>query len=230
TDLVPGLIPAEIIISPEIEDSSSLQEALTSAAGRSVRISSRVRSHRARWQTMASENAQQALQSHINNRQTMYQRFELLQEALGLDEVPQRIECFDISHTMGESTVGACVVFDHAGPLKSDYRRYNISGIQPGDDYAAMDQALTRRYAKLSDQLQQENSNATEDEDGVLLASKVPDILLIDGGKGQLAQAQEVLQKCQLQHVMLIGIAKGISRRAGQETLFLATEAGYEEI
>jgi excinuclease ABC subunit C len=148
-----------------------------------------------------------------------------------MDAIPQRIECFDISHTMGESTVGACVVFDHNGPLKSDYRRYNIAGIQAGDDYAAMDQALTRRYAKLSDQLQAaENSDATEDLHGDLLASKVPDILLIDGGKGQLAQAQEVLQKCQLHNVMLIGIAKGISRRAGQETLFLATDAGYQEI
>ena len=212
-------------------DASSLQEVLTAAAGRNVRILSRVRSHRSRWLELAKANAEQALQSHVNNRQTMFQRFELLQEALGLDAIPQRIECFDISHTMGESTVGACVVFDHNGALKSDYRRYNIAGIQAGDDYAAMDQALTRRYAKLSDQLQAaEHSDATEDINGELLASKVPDILLIDGGKGQLAQAQDVLKKCQLQNVMLIGIAKGISRRAGQETLFLATEQGFEEI
>ena len=231
TDLVPGLIPAEIIINPALADSASLQEVLTAAAGRNVRILSRVRSHRSRWLEMAKANAEQALQSHVNNRQTMFQRFELLQEALGLDAIPQRIECFDISHTMGESTVGACVVFDHSGALKSDYRRYNIAGIQAGDDYAAMDQALTRRYAKLSDQLQAAgNSDATEDIHGELLASKVPDILLIDGGKGQLAQAQEVLKKCQLQNVMLIGIAKGISRRAGQETLFLATDEGFQEI
>lgn len=225
-DLVPGLIPAEVIVSPVLEDKDSLQEALTAAAGRAVRVLGRVRSHRARWLAMAEANAQQALQSHVNNRQTMYQRFELLQEALKLDAIPQRIECFDISHTMGESTVGACVVFDHNGPLKSDYRRYNINGIQAGDDYAAMDQALTRRYAKLSDQLQASDPDA----DGELLASKVPDILLIDGGKGQLTQAVEVLQKCQLHDVMLIGIAKGISRRAGQETLFLATDQGYQEI
>jgi excinuclease ABC subunit C len=231
SDLVPGLIPAEIIINPALADASSLQEVLTAAAGRNVRILSRVRSHRSRWLELAKANAEQALQSHVNNRQTMFQRFELLQEALGLDAIPQRIECFDISHTMGESTVGACVVFDHNGALKSDYRRYNIAGIQAGDDYAAMDQALTRRYAKLSDQLQAaEHSDATEDINGELLASKVPDILLIDGGKGQLAQAQDVLKKCQLQNVMLIGIAKGISRRAGQETLFLATEQGFEEI
>lgn len=231
SDLVPGLIPAEIIINPALADASSLQEVLTAAAGRNVRILSRVRSHRSRWLELAKANAEQALQSHVNNRQTMFQRFELLQEALGLDAIPQRIECFDISHTMGESTVGACVVFDHNGALKSDYRRYNIASIQAGDDYAAMDQALTRRYAKLSDQLQAaEHSDATEDINGELLASKVPDILLIDGGKGQLAQAQDVLKKCQLQNVMLIGIAKGISRRAGQETLFLATEQGFEEI
>ncbi len=226
-DLVPGLIPAEVIVSPALEDKDSLQEALTAAAGRNVRVLSRVRSHRSRWLMMAEANAAQALQSHVNNRQTMYQRFELLQEALKLDAIPQRIECFDISHTLGESTVAACVVFDHNGPLKSDYRRYNISGIQAGDDYAAMDQALTRRYAKLSDQLQATDAEA---EDSELLASKVPDILLIDGGKGQLTQAVEVLKNCQLHDVMLIGIAKGISRRAGQETLFLATDQGYQEI
>lgn len=226
-DLVPGLIPAEVIVSPALEDKDSLQEALTAAAGRAVRVLSRVRSHRSRWLMMAEANAAQALQSHVNNRQTMYQRFELLQEALTLDAIPQRIECFDISHTLGESTVAACVVFDHNGPLKSDYRRYNISGIQAGDDYAAMDQALTRRYAKLSDQLQATDAEA---DDGELLASKVPDILLIDGGKGQLTQAVEVLKNCQLHDVMLIGIAKGISRRAGQETLFLATDQGYQEI
>lgn len=230
-----GLIPAEVIVSPAITDSDALQQALSAASGRSVRVLSRVRSHRARWQELAVANASQALQSHVNNRQTMFQRFELLQDALGLDALPQRIECFDISHTMGESPVGACVVFDHNGPLKSDYRRYNITGIQPGDDYAAMDQALTRRYAKLSSQLQEldaADSAGSDDASGgaELLASKVPDILLIDGGKGQLTQAVEVLKNCQLPEILLIGIAKGISRRAGQETLFLATDDGFREI
>lgn len=224
---VPGLIPTEIIVYPAIKDNNSLQEALSAASGRSVRLLGSVRSHRARWQQLAVANASQALQSHVNNRQTMLQRFELLQDALGLDALPQRIECFDISHTMGESTVGACVVFDHNGPLKSDYRRYNISGIQGGDDYAAMDQSLTRRYGKLSNQLQEVDA---DNPDAELLAGKVPDILLIDGGKGQLSQAVEVLKNCQLPEIMLIGIAKGISRRAGQETLFLATADGFSEI
>lgn len=224
-ELVPGLIPAEVIVHPPLSDHQSLQEALSAAAGHAVRLMGKVRSHRARWQEMALNNATQALQSLVNNRQTMVQRFELLQEALGLQSEPQRIECFDISHTMGESTVGACVVFDQSGPLKSDYRRYNIIDVQPGDDYAAMEQALTRRYAKLSNQLQE--SDAADSE---LLASKVPDILLIDGGKGQLTQAVQVLKNCQLPELILIGIAKGISRRAGQETLFLATDDGFSEI
>lgn len=226
-ELVPGLIPAEVIVHPPLSDHQSLQEALSASAGRAVKLMGKVRSHRARWQEMALANATQALQSLINNRQTMLQRFEMLQEALGLQSEPQRIECFDISHTMGESTVGACVVFDQTGPLKSDYRRYNIAGIQPGDDYAAMEQALTRRYAKLSSQLQESAPDALDSE---LLASKVPDILLIDGGKGQLTQALQVLKNCQLPELILIGIAKGISRRAGQETLFLATDAGFSEI
>lgn len=231
-DAVPGLIPAEVIVSPVLKGGQSLQEALSIAAGKQIRLSGSVRGHRARWLALAVANAEQALLSHVNNRQTMFQRFEQLQEALGLDALPQRIECFDISHTMGESTVGACVVFDHNGPLKSDYRRYNIADIQAGDDYAAMDQALTRRYSKLSSQLQEQKADdGTGTSDSAeLLAGKVPDILLIDGGKGQLGQAIEVLKGCQLPEILLIGIAKGISRRAGQETLFLATDNGIREI
>lgn len=231
-DVVPGLIPAEVIVSPVLNGGQSLQDALSMAAGKQIRLSGSVRGHRARWLALAVANAEQALLSHVNNRQTMFQRFEQLQEALGLDALPQRIECFDISHTMGESTVGACVVFDHNGPLKSDYRRYNITDIQPGDDYAAMDQALTRRYSKLSSQLQEHKTGdeAVSADSAELLAGKVPDILVIDGGRGQLGQAIEVLKGCQLPEILLLGIAKGISRRAGQETLFIATEYGIREI
>ena len=229
---VPGLIPAEVIVSPVLKGGQSLQDALSMAAGKQIRLSGSVRGHRAKWLALAVANAEQALLSHVNNRQTMFQRFEQLQEALGLDALPQRIECFDISHTMGESTVGACVVFDHNGSLKSDYRRYNITDIQPGDDYAAMDQALTRRYSKLSSQLQEHKTGdqAVNADNAELLAGKVPDILVIDGGKGQLGQAIEVLKGCQLPEILLLGIAKGISRRAGQETLFIATEHGIREI
>ena len=256
-ELAAAAIPAEVVVFPLIKEQKGLQEALSTAAGKAVSLRGNVRGHRARWRDLALSNAQQAIQSHINNRQSMFKRFELLQTALGLDALPQRIECFDISHTMGESTVAACVVFDHNGPLKSDYRRYNIEGIQGGDDYAAMDQALTRRYSKLSSQLQAlqdaptagpgegADDQACDQEadsshigsahigsvkDQALLASKVPDILLIDGGKGQLAQAIDVLQGCQLPEIMLIGIAKGISRRAGQETLFVATADGMQEL
>lgn len=204
-------IPRELIIAPAIDDAKALAEALTYCAGRAVKISSSVRGHRARWQAMAITNVQQGLQSFVSNKQNVQQRFEQLQQALDLDAMPQRIECFDISHTGGESPVASCVVFDSNGPLKTDYRRFNIEGITGGDDYAAMDQALSRRYTRVA-------KEAAEAVDG----GKVPDILLIDGGKGQLAQARRVIDECQLVNVQLIGIAKGISRRAGQETLFLS--------
>src|SRR5690606_28014498 len=188
-----------------------LAEALTFCAGHPVSIRASVRGHRARWQALALTNAVQSLQSFVSNRQNVQQRFEQLQQALALEKLPQRIECFDISHTFGESPVASCVVFDSNGPLKSDYRRFNIEGITGGDDYAAMHQALSRRYERVAREAEQRPD-----------AGKVPDILLIDGGKGQLTQARDVLDAYQLTQVKLIGIAKGISRRAGQETLFLS--------
>jgi excinuclease ABC subunit C len=212
-------IPRELIIAPAIEDAKGLAQALSYCAGRAVKISSTVRGHRARWQAMALTNAQQSLQSFVSNKQNVQQRFEQLQQALDLDAMPQRIECFDISHTSGESPVASCVVFDTNGPLKTDYRRFNIEGITGGDDYAAMEQALSRRYTRVA-------KEASESVEG----GKVPDILLIDGGKGQLAQARRVIDECQLVNVQLIGIAKGISRRAGQETLFLSMGDYVKEI
>lgn len=212
-------IPGELIIAPAIEDAKVMAEALSFCAQKAVKISSRVRGHRARWLAMALTNAQQSLQSFVSNKQNVQQRFEQLRIALDLDAVPQRIECFDISHTSGESPVASCVVFDANGPLKTDYRRFNIEGITGGDDYAAMEQALSRRYTRVA-------KEASESVDG----GKVPDILLIDGGKGQLAQARRVIDECQLASVQLIGIAKGISRRAGQETLFLSLGDHVKEI
>ena len=214
-----GNIPRELIISHAIADSAALAEALTFCAGHQVSIRASVRGHRAKWQALALTNAVQSLQSFVSNRQNVQQRFEQLQQALALDTLPQRIECFDISHTGGESPVASCVVFDVNGPLKSDYRRFNIEGITAGDDYAAMHQALSRRYTRVA-------REAVETP----LESKVPDILLIDGGKGQLSQARAVLDECQLSEVKLIGIAKGISRRAGQETLFLSQGDSVSEI
>lgn len=214
-----GNIPAELILSDDIPDAASLRQALAHCAGHKVRISSAVRSHRARWVDMARENAEQGLQGMINSRQQVHQRFQELQDVLGLEAMPQRIECFDISHTMGEGTMASCVVFDVNGALKSDYRRYNIRDVAGGDDYAAMEQALSRRYRQ-----------AASNDPAERVEARIPDIVLIDGGKGQLARAVEVLEDSQMQEVMLIGIAKGISRRAGQETLYVAEDGAYREI
>jgi excinuclease ABC subunit C len=210
-------IPQEIIVPTGLEELEPLQEALSYLAGRNVRIAQRVRGHRATWLKMAQTNATESLQNHVSTKQNIHKRFIELQKVLKLDSKPNRIECFDISHTSGEGTVASCVVFDEGGAVKSDYRRFNIRSTDSGDDYAAMEEALDRRYTRLS----------KESEDG---KAKLPDILLIDGGKGQLKQARAVLEKFQLPGIELLGIAKGISRRAGQETLFLALETGYREI
>jgi excinuclease ABC subunit C len=207
-----GDIPAQIIVSHAPEEPALLESVLADAAGRKVSISARVRGARARWLEAAEQNVQQALNMRLNSQATQLQRFETLQDILQLDEMPQRLECFDISHTMGEATVASCVVFDTNGPLKSDYRRFNIEGITPGDDYAAMQQALTRRYKRLR-----------EGE------GKLPDILFIDGGKGQVNAARGVLDELQIPDVMLIGVAKGPGRKPGLETLYLS-DGGEETI
>ena len=198
-------IPPEILVNQALPEKALLEGVLTEQAGRKVTISHRLRGERSRWLQLASTNAEQALSAHLANKLNIMGRFEALQEALQLDDLPQRIECFDISHTMGEATVASCVVFDTNGALKSDYRRYNIEGITPGDDYAAMHQALTRRFKRLK-----------EGE------GKFPDILLIDGGKGQLSQAEQVLEELQVIGVVLIGVAKGPSRKPGVEQLLLS--------
>ena len=198
-------IPAEILLNITLPEHDLLEVVLSEQAGHKVSLCDSLRGERARWLALAKTNAEQALAAHLANRQHMLGRFEALQDGLGLDDLPQRIECFDISHTMGEATVASCVVFDPRGPLKSDYRRYNIKGITPGDDYAAMEQALQRRFRKVSDG-----------------EGKCPDILLIDGGKGQLAQAEQVLNELQIAGVVLIGVAKGPTRKAGVEQLILS--------
>ena len=198
-------VPAEILINHALKDRELLERALAAQTGHRVTISHRVRGERARWLALAAANAEHAISRHLANKANTLQRFEALQEVLGLEDRPQRIECFDISHTMGEATVASCVVFDVEGALKSDYRRFNIEGITPGDDYAALHQALLRRYTRL------------QQGEG-----KLPDILLIDGGKGQLAQAAHVLEELQIGNIALIGVAKGPERKAGAETLFLS--------
>ncbi|MEO8672932.1 MAG: excinuclease ABC subunit UvrC [Tahibacter sp.] len=197
-------LPEEIIVSHAPTDALLLAEVLTAQAGRTVEIKSSVRSDRARFLELAQKNADAALGARLASHQTLRDRFESLRELLDLDELPQRLECFDISHTMGEATVASCVVFGPEGAEKSLYRRFNISGIEPGDDYAAMHQALERRYKRIA---------AGE---GML-----PDILLIDGGKGQVAQAIAVLGELGISGVQIIGVAKGEERKAGHETLIL---------
>jgi len=210
-------IPAEIIVSEALADEDQLQQGLSYLAGKQVRLLHRVRSHRAKWQQLAITNAQESLQNHISNKKNIAQRFIELQKYIDSESQVSRIECFDISHTGGEGTVASCVVFDENGAVKADYRRFNIKNAGPGDDYAAMEEVLGRRFARLD----------REAKDG---DSKIPDVVLIDGGKGQLSQARKVLEQFQLPGLKLLGIAKGISRRAGQETLFLDTDDGLREL
>jgi excinuclease ABC subunit C len=197
-------VPGEIILNHQLEEQGLLEEVLSRQAKQRVRISSRVRGERARWLKMAQGNAEMALQARLNTRADMEDRLQALRQALELQAVPERMECFDISHTRGESTVASCVVFDEQGPRKSDYRRFNIEGITPGDDYAAMAQALERRYRRIK-------------RGEVAL----PDVLFIDGGKGQLGAVHERLQDLGISGLTLVGVAKGADRRAGMEQLFL---------
>ena len=198
-------VPAEVLVNLPPQGEALLQEVLSEQAARRVQISHRLRGERARWVQMAQSNAQSALQARLASKANLLHRFEALQDALELDSLPQRLECFDISHAMGEATVASCVVMDTSGPLKSDYRRFNITDVTPGDDYAAMRQALRRRYTRLKKG-----------------EGKMPDILLIDGGKGQLAEAEAILEELQIGDVLLLGVAKGPDRKPGQEVLFLS--------
>jgi excinuclease ABC subunit C len=204
-------IPEEIILPEELPDADVLREAIRTVHGRDVRIKHRVREIRQAWLQLARLNAEQGLAAWLANRTHLSARFAALQQSLGRTAPVTRMECFDISHSMGEATVASCVVFDADGPRKRDYRRFNIEGITPGDDYAAMQQALTRRYQRL------------KGGEGAL-----PDILFIDGGKGQLAQAVAVLDELGVEGVTLIGIAKGEGRKPGLETLYFADGADLQ--
>ena len=197
--------PPLVLAGGEPEDAAALAALLSEHAGRKVEIRWRVRGERARWIDMARTNARAALRARQAGRAGVARRLEALGEALGLEQTPARLECFDISHTMGEATVASCVVFDQEGPARSAWRRFNIRGVTPGDDYAALRQALERRYRRLK---------AGE--------APLPDVLLIDGGRGQLAQAEAVLEDLQVSGVTLVGVAKGPDRRPGQEQLFLS--------
>ncbi len=197
-------IPYELIVSHELEETQLLVEVLADQAKHSVAIANNVRGERLKWLQMAIINAENSLLSKLSDKQGIYARFLSLQEELGCKDLPKRLECFDISHTQGGQTVASCVVFNREGPIKSAYRRFNITGITGGDDYAAIHQAVYRRFKRLK---QGEH--------------EAPDILFIDGGKGQVHEAQKALAELDINNVMIVGVSKGPDRKAGMEKLIL---------
>ena len=200
-------IPNTIIVDQKLEEKADLETLLSDQAGRKVIIQDHAKGDKSKYLQLAQMNAKAALVTKLKQSTLQHDRYAALQELLGIDVI-KRMECFDISHTMGEQTIASCVVFSQDGPLKSDYRRFNISGITKGDDYAAMEQALLKRYDK----------DLEED--------KIPDIIFIDGGKGQLNRALQVFENLKVKwnknRPHLIGVAKGVDRRAGLETLILS--------
>ena len=200
-------VPAALVLS-EACDTGALESVLTEKAGRQVKIVFNPRGIRKRWLSMAQHNAELALSAHVASKKSISRRFEDLRQHLALERQIERIECFDISHSHGEATVASCVVFDQQGAKKAAYRRFNIKGIQAGDDYAAMRQAITRRYGRLL----KENQS-------------LPEVVLIDGGKGQLSQAVKVFDELGIGTECLIGVAKGAARKVGLEQLWLVGQA-----
>jgi len=196
--------PDEIVLGAELPEEELVAATLVARAGRAIALKSSVRGTRAAWLELAARNAEHAIDQRLAEDATIRSRLEALGAALALEAVPQRIECFDVSHTQGEATVASCVVFTERGPTKAEYRRFNISGVAPGDDYGALRQALARRYARLKRG-----------------EAPLPDVLLIDGGSGQQAVAREVLAELDVQGVAIVGVAKGPSRKPGLETLVL---------
>lgn len=202
-------LPAEILMDFALQEKELLTDSLSELAGRKLQIQSKPRGDRARYLKLARTNATTALMTKLSQQSTVQQRLTELAKILELAEI-NRMECFDISHTMGEQTIASCVVFDNNGPLRSEYRRYNITGITRGDDYAAMAQVLKRRYGK------------------ELEEKKIPDVIVIDGGKGQLGVAIDIFHSLNVtwdkSKPLLMGVAKGSDRKAGLETLFFVPE------
>lgn len=202
-------VPNSIIVDHKLEAKEEIETLLTEQAGRKVSIQDNAKGTKSKYLQLAQMNANAALTLKLKETTLISERYQALQDLLGIEQI-KRMECFDISHTMGEQTIASCVVFNDAGPLKSDYRCFNIEGITGGDDYAAMEQALKKRY------------------DRDLEPEKIPDIIFIDGGKGQLNRALQVFRELNVKwdknRPHLIGVAKGVDRRAGQETLILSKE------
>ena len=201
--------PGEILVSHRIADADTLMALLSERRGKNVKIKHTHRSERRKWVEMALNNAEIALKTRLSSKDKYITRFEDLQAALRLNEPVERIECFDVSHVSGEATVASCVVFNHEGALKADYRRFNISDVSPGDDYAAISQAFQRRYSRI------------KKEEG-----KLPDLILIDGGKGQVSSVKTVIEELQLDEVVLLGVAKGRTRKPGMERLVFSDGKG----
>lgn len=209
-------IPDECILSLDLDDKLTLMTLLSQQKGSKVHILKPSRGAKLKWIAMANESARQAYilnLKHTHSHVDFSHRFAALQAALDLQASPERLECFDISHSLGEATVASCVVFTPLGPLKSDYRRFTIKTKTQGDDYAAMSEALTRHYTRLK-----------------LEGGALPDILVIDGGKGQVGVAGSVLQELQVSGVIILGISKGPARKAGSETLYLYTDQGIQTL
>ena len=196
--------PKEILASRAVPEAATLAELLTEHSGHKVAIKSSVRGDRARWGEMAVTNARHGAELRYQSSASYDRQIEALADALDLGEPPARLECFDVSHTGGEATVASCVVFGPEGPLKSDYRRFNVTDVTPGDDYGAMEQVLRRRYARV--------------KQGEV---PLPDVLFVDGGPGQLAQAVKVMDDLQIQGLKIVGVAKGLDRKPGRESLYL---------
>lgn len=197
--------PNVILSNVVLPDASALQAALKEHYSRVIALQSSVRSQNAKWLELANTNAQEQLAHRMSQSMQVTQRLQALQTALELEQLPNRIECFDISHSSGEATTASCVVFDQNGPNKALYRKFNIDGVKAGDDYAAMSQAIHRRYARL----QKEEVS-------------LPDLLIVDGGKGQMSMAREVMIELGIA-IPLLGVAKGETRKPGMETLFFET-------
>ncbi len=201
-------IPSEILLSEPTDSLGMLSEALQVHTGRRVTLRHRVRGERARWIEMTRQNAELAVEQRLADESNLRARFDALQDMLELAEPPGRVECFDISHTAGEAPVASCVVFEASGPVKSEYRRFNIRDVEPGDDYAALASAVRRRYVRV----QREEA-------------RLPDLLIVDGGKGQLSGVRDILAELHLREVQTMAVAKGSARRAGLERIFIGDRA-----
>ncbi|WP_320823403.1 excinuclease ABC subunit UvrC [Reinekea sp.] len=200
-----GDCPSQILSNVPIPDAVSLAAAIKEQYNKTVTVQSAVRTTSAKWLDLAQTNAAEQLQLRMSHGVQVTQRLDALQEVLGLEQIPERIECFDISHSSGEATTASCVIYDRDGPNKSLYRKFNITDVAAGDDYAAMAQAIQRRYARLQKE-----------------ETRLPDLLIVDGGKGQMSMAREVMNELGIA-IPLLGIAKGETRKPGMETLFFET-------